>query len=1428
VRGKNRVLPLLLYPALGFAFANLQACSLERSGPPLKMSVDLAKLDQAIKAKGAGIQQAAGDPGLGLAGYKCLIVRARGPGIQTPGSPAKNCNPQDWGLFTAPQENPLYTAGSTASTLTFTLQVNEGDSRKIELLGFNPYDNGSCASWSQRVLPGRFDTLIRGVHVLAEAGPVSVFASQAVELTVAAPAAGAPSVCGPYLKVADSTPVFPRRLSRAINEFQRSFYCSDTTTVVLNSSGSTQVSSANCQLDSESGTLKATLIVPLNWDDTEHPLVGSPGMKSWSLSHGDLTLPLPPVLVDTQPPAVIPSPSPFPTQLPLPEYAPGEGRGKIFQLTISDDASPLRMSAGLTERLLLTQTGGQDGVDPECDLKLFPAPESDGPQQRRFSAFLGACKNPAALNEQYSFKVVAGLMRDGGYIEEGALPSPETELATVTLDPSFFSQSAFAGLYPTNIQATAHAGSASLSWTGVSGAIGYEISYGTQIFYAPAVAGQTSQTHTISPLTNGASYSFQIRSVFPSSSPNVVVSDYRSVGPVVPILPTFQYNSGKDLCFDHNGTIEPTTASTPSPSPSPLTFSFYQAPMEEVSITPEGVISLPTGISPFHDQHFGVMAQYTPVGTDARSYQIIRISKAGHTLHSNLGTIVDFGTIPSGQWMDRTFVITNPSYNCKAVTPNLKIFDAATGGNEVTGGPFTLTGGNCPSALQPGDSCTATVRFTPPDNTSTGTVYSHYLKSSDPNGPATITLTGVVGAPGSINVTAGPSPLTPAQLTPSFLTPQLWFRVTAQALGPESQTLTVHSERFNDAIINKGAAFGSSCQPTLATPAALTCSSGPCSVDLTVNMNTCAIDPAFDFGTIWISVPQGAFSYTSGGTTVTSPAMTSLPIHLIKPPSLKISQFDLRTRRVEVDLVPGSQLAPNSPSASLYVSKNGGTSVSLTSAANTFPYNNDTLTTTTTADWTRAHHLKFELKYGQGGTILCGATGQPACPIAEIVVPLRPSSTLISNSPHDGDANNQGTGHSCMIAGSGTSSSTIQCFGEGKNGQLGNNNFANQGSPTTVSLPSGGFWRLSQISVGADFSCALTQSGQRLCWGNNSQGQLGLGTLSPNVFAAATLATNDTNRYALISAGRKHACGITYTGELFCWGYDHVTPSASHTPVKIESPHRWIAVSAGGSHTCAIQDPSTTGGAVVYKTYCWGRNHRGQLGTGSVSETPVSLTNSSEVKHASQTLDLRQVSAGSDHSCGVSKVDQQIYCWGDRTYVQTGLLPTETPQTAPAQIYFDSNGVKTVSAGHRHTCVSVGGLDAAGNPPPTLHCWGKDFEGTTVLQPQSGVLGLGVRSFMHSGLTGFTTNSKLTLSSTSTAQMTAPPPTSTHTGSTELASGAFHTCAVGLKGTDQRLFCWGKNTSGQLGINNSAVQMITLPIQHYSPLEAIPAVQASF
>jgi alpha-tubulin suppressor-like RCC1 family protein len=237
-----------------------------------------------------------------------------------------------------------------------------------------------------------------------------------------------------------------------------------------------------------------------------------------------------------------------------------------------------------------------------------------------------------------------------------------------------------------------------------------------------------------------------------------------------------------------------------------------------------------------------------------------------------------------------------------------------------------------------------------------------------------------------------------------------------------------------------------------------------------------------------------------------------------------------------------------------------------------------------------------------------------------------------------------GRSHTCGV----TIGGRAWCWGSNERGQLGGNVDIDT-TLNTVSLIStrapaqvgskidGKFFAVfdfSAIAAGGVHTCAVEPAKSVRCWGLGREGQLGNGTNSVDEYVPQMVST--ATPMDSITAGFKHSCSLSTTGEAYCWG-DNTdgqlgvgNNNSQNVPAAV-SGGPYIQVAAGYGHTCAL----SAGG----QAFCWGRNDRGQLGDGTTTarNSPVAVGGG----HA-----FKMISAGDLSTCGVT-TGNVAYCWGD-------------------------------------------------------------------------------------------------------------------------------------------------------------------------------------
>src|SRR5690349_9153615 len=74
------------------------------------------------------------------------------------------------------------------------------------------------------------------------------------------------------------------------------------------------------------------------------------------------------------------------------------------------------------------------------------------------------------------------------------------------------------------------------------------------------------------------------------------------------------------------------------------------------------------------------------------------------------------------------------------------------------------------------------------------------------------------------------------------------------------------------------------------------------------------------------------------------------------------------------------------------------------------------------------------------------------------------------------------------------------------------------------------------VSSGGGATCGVRPNHTAWCWGDNREGQLGIGTRAKA--AARPTKLRHGSGWASIAAGDVHSCGIKVDHSLWCWGAD--------------------------------------------------------------------------------------------------------------------------------------------------------------------------------------------------------------------------------------------------------------------------------------------------
>lgn len=250
-----------------------------------------------------------------------------------------------------------------------------------------------------------------------------------------------------------------------------------------------------------------------------------------------------------------------------------------------------------------------------------------------------------------------------------------------------------------------------------------------------------------------------------------------------------------------------------------------------------------------------------------------------------------------------------------------------------------------------------------------------------------------------------------------------------------------------------------------------------------------------------------------------------------------------------------------------------------------------------------------------------------------------------------------GDAHSCALA-----EGSVYCWGGNAQGQLGNGSLEDSDAPALVSV-SGvlGGKNITAVSVSNESTCVIADS-SLYCWGDNSYGQLGDGTLDNSALPVAvdTSGVLAGKSVTKLSMGLQHGCVIA-DSRPYCWGANSngqlgagVTSALSSSPVAVD-----VSGVLSGKTISAINAYYTSCVIADGQPYCWGLNvlDDPESNLGYASSVPRLVDESGVLS----TKTMTNISVGDFFVCAVA--DAKPYCWGSNTFGQLGRYNITTGDT---------------------------------------------------------------------------------------------------------------------------------------------------------------------
>jgi len=380
----------------------------------------------------------------------------------------------------------------------------------------------------------------------------------------------------------------------------------------------------------------------------------------------------------------------------------------------------------------------------------------------------------------------------------------------------------------------------------------------------------------------------------------------------------------------------------------------------------------------------------------------------------------------------------------------------------------------------------------------------------------------------------------------------------------------------------------------------------------------------------------------------------------------------------------------------------------------------------------------------------------------------------------------------------------LYIWGENTYGNLGIGTTTNRSSPVLVGNRS---W--SQVSIGTFHTLAIDSTNKLWVWGDNTNGQLGINS---NINRSSPVQLgNDSwvsvSAYRGTTLGHAWSAGVRSNGGLWVWGNNFffqlgnndLARTTRSNPVQIAVGTSFNSVSIGGSHGLAIDSTN--------KLWGWGQNDTGQ--------TSVNVFNP-QIAYIKKISVIGQ--SGSNATNAYIREDGSLYTWGINNVGQLGLGDTiarSRPTLVPGSNFVD------IAAGASNMVA----IDNLGR----MWAWGINTsnqvgDGTSINRSSPVEIGIG-NSWTAIATSGFAASLAISNNNTlwvwgantggglggnlaTSARYSAP--VQLGTSSWSIITASRNNSYAGIT-TDQRLFVWGQNNTGELGTNSTIAR--SSPVQ---------------
>jgi alpha-tubulin suppressor-like RCC1 family protein len=353
------------------------------------------------------------------------------------------------------------------------------------------------------------------------------------------------------------------------------------------------------------------------------------------------------------------------------------------------------------------------------------------------------------------------------------------------------------------------------------------------------------------------------------------------------------------------------------------------------------------------------------------------------------------------------------------------------------------------------------------------------------------------------------------------------------------------------------------------------------------------------------------------------------------------------------------------------------------------------------------------------------------------------------------------------------SDGTVRCWGDNSVGGLGIGVSDADVHGVPVKVP--GLNQVTQLDVGDRNACAVRADHTLHCWGRNTIGELGTGDDQNKQTPTEVALTN----VAHVAMAPTATCALRTSGAVFCWGesgggllatneatyppsacFDQVARDCHLTPLPVMGLGAGVdLIEGGGSSHFAVGDGTP---------YYFGIFILGESGMGSATCSYPCTNYPTPVTIPDPVIDISISSYNS--ACAITDA-HEAYCVGSNSEGKLGINDANAADAVQFTKVYGGVMARQISVGGNHVCMV--------STDDKLYCWGDNSKAQ---------LGLGA----------------------AVPEAAAPMLVALPNGAAaqSVSCGYTGTCAVDTAG---KLYCWGENDKGQLGMGVDDVTTRSTP-----------------